>query len=351
LNWLCTEILKRVGASPEEATIVSENLVEANVKGHDSHGVMVLPTYVERVQQGFYTLGARVDLLVDTPCMALLDGNWGFGQVIARKAMEIAIAKAKATGISYVGVRNANHIGRLGYFAKMALEQDVIALMIVNSGGPVAPYGSKSPIMGTNPMCFAVPSNAAFPLILDMATSVVAGGKVSLKRERGENVPEDWLIDRDGRPTTDPSVYGEKGGMLLTLGGSVGYKGFGLSLMMDILGGILTSAGTTAVKFKDIERKPGANGVSIVCIDIKQITQVDLFKQRTNELVESIKQSEVRPGFTEILIPGEPSSRREKERKRKGIDIPENVWRELKEVAGKLDIDTEKGPASLSHSR
>jgi LDH2 family malate/lactate/ureidoglycolate dehydrogenase len=336
----------RLGASREEAAIVSDSLVEADLEGHDSHGVMRLPTYVERVKRGFYTLGAKADTLVETPSMALLDGNWGFGHVIARKAMEIAITKAKMSGISYVGVRNANHIGRLAHFAKMALKENLIAIIAVNSAGPVAPHGGKSPIMGTNPICFAVPSDVGFPFILDMATSVVASGKVLLKQERGESVPEDWIIDRDGRPTTDSSVFGleGKGGMLLPLGGSVGYKGFGLSLMMDLLGGVLTGAGATAVKLEGIERRPNANGISIICIDMKQITQVDLFKERANALVRSVKQSEVRPGFTEILIPGEPSSRMEKERTQKGIEVHENVWRKLKGIARELDIDTKKGP-------
>lgn len=338
LRRLCTEIFKKVGASDEEATTVSDNLVEANLKGHDSHGVILLPSYVSRIKQGLYKPGAKTALLLETASMALIDGNWGFGQVIAKKAMEIAIAKAKKTGISYVGIRHSNHIGRLGYYAKMALEQDILAIIIANSGGPVAPYGGKSPIMGTNPICVAVPTGRLPSFILDMATSVVAGGKVHDRRERGERVPEDWLIDREGMATTDPNTYGPGGGMLQTLGGSVAYKGFGLSLVADILGGVLTGAGITVSK----ERRPGSNGTSIICIDVNQITPVEVFKHKTLELIDIMKKSELRPGFTEILVPGEPSSRREEERLEKGIEIPENLWKKIDEITTQLGIDTGK---------
>jgi len=336
LNSLCSEILKRSGVSEVDAAIVSENLVEANLKGHDSHGVLLLPTYVARIGQGIYDVKAKIDILLDSPSITLLDGNWGFGQVIAKRAMEMAIAKAKRNGISYVGVRHSNHIGRLGYYAKMALQEDVIAIMMANSGGPVAPYGGKSPIMGTNPICVAIPSGTFPPLVLDMATSVVAGGKVFDRRERGEKVPGDWLIDHQGKPTTDPANYGPGKGTLLTLGGSVGYKGFGLSLVVDILGGILTGAGITVSK----ERRPGGNGISIICIDTKQITPVETFKQKTKELIEIVKRSDTRPGFEEVLVPGEPSSRKEIERFQNGIEIPESLWRKIEEIAEELGIDT-----------
>ena len=219
--------------------------IKANLVGHDSHGVIHIPEYCERIDKGHIVPGAPFDVVSETDSTAVIDGNWGFGFVVTEKATKMAIEKAKSTGVATLTVRRQSHIGRLGDYATMALNSDMIGLITADSGaGPkaVAPFGGKARRLGTNPICIGVPSDLDGPVVLDMATSAVAAGKISLARNRGEQVPLGWIVDKDGNPTTDPNDY-YAGGAILPVGADQGHKGYGLSFMVEMFSGLFTGLG------------------------------------------------------------------------------------------------------------
>ena len=321
------EIFKAVGATDYEARIVSDSLVEANLAGHDSHGVLRIPQYVGMIRRGDIKPGANCDIVRETPAIALIDGNWGFGQLIATKAMRIAIEKAQNCSISSVSVYNCNHIGRLASYVLMAAERDMIAMMMVNGHGgdqSVAPFGGVARRLGTNPIAVAIPTKND-PFVLDITTSAVAGGKMRVKRVRREKLPEGWLVDSEGNPATDPEVYfTEPRGALLPLGGVLGYKGYGLSLVVDILAGALSEAGCSRAGAPRL-----GNGIWTCVINIENYTPIDEFKDRVQLLIEYVKSSPRAPGFSEIIIPGERSFRKRSERLKEGIFIEDETWQHI----------------------
>ena len=286
------EIFKAAGATDEEARTVPDLLVESNLAGHDSHGVLRIPQYVRMIQNGDIKPGANIEIVQETPATAIINGYWGVGQLIATKAMQIAIEKAKSCSISSVSVYNCNHIGRLANYALMAVEHEMIAMMMVNGHGGdqgVAPFGGITQRLGTNPIAVALPTKGE-PFVLDITTSAVAGGKIRVKRARKEELPEGWLIDSEGNPTIDPEVY-FTGGALLPLGGVLGHKGYGLGLVVDILAGALSEAGCSRV---DAPRS--GNGIWTCVINIKNFTPIDEFKDRVHLLFEYVKSSPTAPG-------------------------------------------------------
>ena len=305
-------------------------MVEANLRGQDGHGVLMLPRYMDQVKKGTMKFGVKVETVRETPSTALLNGNWGFGQVIGVRAMELAIKKAKDHTIGFVGVINCNHIGMLAHYPMMALEHDMIGVTLCNSSPEVAPYGGRMRKLGTDPICVAIPANREKPIVLDMATSVVAAGKVRAKYVKGEKTPEGWIIDNDGQPTVDPSVFMSLKGMLLPVGG---YKGFGLSLVVDVLGGALTGAGCSSTEFQR------GNGVIMYAIKIESFTPATTFKERVDNLIRSIKSTPTAPGYSEILVPGEPEFRTMEERSKKGIEVDDMTWQALRSLGKELGLD------------
>lgn len=330
------EIFKAAGATDEEARIISDLLVESNLAGHDSHGVLRIPQYVRMIQNGGIKLGANIEIVQETPATAVINGNWGFGQVIATKAMQIAIEKAESCSISSVSVYNCNHIGRLASYALTATERNMIAIMMVNGHGgdqSVAPFGGIARRLGTNPMAIAIPTRGE-PFVLDITTSVTAGGKLRVKRARKEKLPERWLIDSEGNPTTDTEVYfTEPLGALLPLGGALGHKGYGLSLVVDILAGALSEAGCSRANAPRT-----GNGIWIYVINIANFTPIDEFKRRVQLLLDYVKSSPTAPGFDEIFIPGERSFRERRKRLEEGIFIEDETWRQIMETRRSLGL-------------
>lgn len=290
----------------------------------------MLPRYMDQVKKGTMKFGVKVETVRETPSTALLNGNWGFGQVIGVRAMELAIKKAKDHTIGFVGVINCNHIGMLAHYPMMALEHDMIGVTLCNSSPEVAPYGGRMRKLGTDPICVAIPANREKPIVLDMATSVVAAGKVRAKYVKGEKTPEGWIIDNDGQPTVDPSVFMSLKGMLLPVGG---YKGFGLSLVVDVLGGALTGAGCSSTEFQR------GNGVIMYAIKIESFTPATTFKERVDNLIRSIKSTPTAPGYSEILVPGEPEFRTMEERSKKGIEVDDMTWQALRSLGKELGLD------------
>jgi uncharacterized oxidoreductase len=340
LQSLARRIFEALKVPQDEATWVAELLVRANMAGHDSHGVIRLPQYAQAIQAGLVQPGAVPEVVKESPATALIDGRWGFGQVVARHAMQLALRKAGQTAVSSVCAYNLYHVGRLADYTRLAAERDFASLMMVNGGGAspiVAPFGGAAGRLATNPLSIAFPTGGPVPFLLDMATSVVAEGKIRLKRDRRERTPEGWLLDHQGHPTTDPNVlYQQPPGAILPLGGNAGHKGFGLALVVEILGGILARAG-----YAGAETERFSNGTCIVVIDIKAFVDPHEFRREIDALLAYVKSASKVPGVEAILYPGEPEALEQQRREREGIPVEEETWRHIASLAQSLGIAIE----------
>jgi uncharacterized oxidoreductase len=334
-------ILQSLGASLEEAALVAELLVDANLTGHDSHGVAQLPAYVDAYHEGLIVPGAPCTRVRETPTTALLDGHWGFGQRLAREAMAVAIEKARQAGLSAVGACHCYHVGHLGAYVRLAAAAGMIGIMAVNDGGGgqrVVPYGGLAGRLSTNPLAVGLPTGTAAPVVLDISTSVVAEGQVRLKALRGEPLPLGWLLDAQGRPTTDPAEFVRRTGHLLPLGGEVGYKGYGLAIAVEVLAGILGRAGYSRATIP-----PYNNGLFILVIDIARYLPLEAFAREVQALIGYVKSCPGAPGVAEILYPGEQAARLRQRRLQEGIDIDAETWRRLHALATARGIRVPSG--------
>ena len=332
LKGMCINALRNAGAPEDEAEIVSDSLVKANLRGIDSHGVIRLPTYLNRIGHKTIIPGAPFSVVRESASSALVDGGSGFGQVIAVKAMKLAIEKAKRNGVGAVSVFNTNHFGMAAYYALMAIKNDMISIITSNAGPFVAPWGGRAPMLGTNPICVGIPSGQDFPIILDMATSAAARSRIEKIAKEGGSIPEGWAVDEEGRPTTDPKAALR--GTLLPFGG---VKGYCLSFIIDILSGALAGAacGRHVVSLYPEDEKCSV-GQFFLAINVDAFIPIENFKSRVDEAVREIKSCPTAPGHSEILIPGEMEYRTEQKRLREGIPIGDEVWREIeKYVSGR----------------
>lgn len=333
-----SQIFSALDVPIEDAELVSDLLVEANLTGFDSHGVIRIPIYARGIKMGAVKPGAEIKIIRETRSTAVIDGGWNLGQVVAKYAMNVCIEKARKSVVGLVTAKNSQHAGRLNTYAEMAMAQNMIGIASVNSASYVAPYGGKSKQLGTNPLCFAIPSGKEKPMVLDMATSVWARGKIMVHLARGEELPEGVFMDPDGDPTTDPGWY-TKGGVLRNLGGEIaGYKGFGLSLLVEILTGALTEGGVS--NSEEYRSRPfyGGNGIFMMAIDVGQITELDAFKKRVDDLLSTVRDSPTAPGYEEILIPGEPERLKKEERLKEGIFVEDKTWGDLTVLAEELGV-------------
>ena len=328
-----TRIFAAMGAPAADAAWISMLLVRANLRGHDSHGVIRIPQYWASVKDGIVDPKSPVTVTMETPVMARLDGGRGFGQPVARRGMEMAIAKAKAAGLSAVTLANTSHVGRLADYAEMAAREGLIGMLWVNAvhGLNVAPWGGAARRLGTNPHAIAVPGPDGPAMVLDFATSVVAEGKMRVKKNRKQQAPPGWFLDPGGRPHTDPEVfYGDPPGSLLAAGD---HKGYGLSLAVEILGGIVSGTGPAG---------PGkgvfANGTLMICLDTTRFLPPADFDKQVAALFEWVKSAPLAQGATEILIPGEPEARLEAERRRDGIPVEDETWSQIQAAAKDLGV-------------
>lgn len=334
LESLACDVFRAITVPPAGAAWMAKLLIRANLRGHDSHGVIRVPQYVASWKKGEADPKAEPVVVQDGPATALVDGKRGFGQIVARRGMEVAMAKAAAIGVAAVGVYNSNHIGRLADYTEMALERDMLALLAVNAGGAgqrMAPWGGRAPRLSTNPFAFACPTGSAVPISFDVATTVAAEGKVRLKRNRKEQAPPGWLIDADGKPTTDPNaLYGTPEGSILPVGG---HKGYALALMVEVLGGIMARAGHS-------RENPGPvmNGIFMVVVDIARFVSPQNFRSETDDLIRYLKTSPLVPGVSEIMYPGEPEARSEAERLQKGIFVEDETWGQIVQAARDLGV-------------
>jgi len=326
------EIFKALGSTEEEARIVSDSLVKSNLAGHDSHGVIRIIQYANDIQKGRIIPGASVDVVRETASSALLNGNWGFGQVIGFRAMKMAIEKAKTNTVSVVCAHNCNHVGRLADYAMMATDNGMIGMAMANSSKIVAPFGGMERMLSTGPLSYAFPTDKEIPFVLDIATSVCAEGKIRVSIDKGENLPHQWIIDKNGKLSDNPADLYD-GGAILPFGGEVGHKGFGIGLVIDVLGGILARSDPA---YRDDKR---GNGIFMGAIKIESFMPLKEFKREMDELIRTVKKSKPMPGFKEVMIPGEPEFTTELSRLKEGIYIPEKTWADMTEKAKMLKID------------
>ncbi len=328
LEELTAGVFAAVGAPTDIAQHVAHSLVVSNLMGHDSHGVLRIPSYLEAIDKGTCVPAARPEVSKETPTTAVVDGNWAFGQVTAHHAARIAIEKARSAQVAAVSVVRCNHIGRLGEYTEMAAREGMVAFMVGGTfnSGPVAPFGGAGRVLGTNPIAFGVPADGA-PVVADMATSVTAEGKLRVARAKHQPVPPGTILDREGNPTTDADDF-YNGGFLLPM---AGHKGYVLSVIVDLLGGYMGSGEKLATK--DI-----SFGNLLVVINVAAFRPVEEFEAAAGERLKQIKGVKPAPGFSEVMLPGEPERRNLKQRTEEGILLPEDTYLKLGEVAAKLGV-------------
>ena len=340
LHKAAFQIYKAKGTPEEEANIVATHQVKANLVGHDSHGMIHVPEYCERIDKGHIVPGAPFVVEQETPTTAVINGNWGFGFVVTEKATKMVIEKAKTSGVAAITIHLQSHIGRLGDYGTMIAQEGMIGMVTADSGaGPkaVAPFGGRARRLGTNPICMAIPSDLEGQVLLDMATSAVAAGKINLARNRQEDVPPGWIIDKEGNPTTDPNDY-SKGGAILPVGADQGHKGYGLSFMVEIFSGLLTGLG-----FGIDPQARHNDGVFLVAYDVEKFRPLADFKRDVKDFAEFVKTSPPASGFSEVLYPGEIEFKTEQKRRAEGIFIEDETWKQITELMHELNVESEVG--------
>lgn len=331
LKDVTATILLAAGAPKDIAEYLAGSLVVNNLMGHDSHGVIRIPIYLKHVDLGKVKPAARATILRESPATAVISGNWGFGQVAVKYATELAIKKAKETNIAAVSVVQMNHMGRLGEFATMIADEGMIGMVV--TGGfsghtrQVAPFGGAGRALGTNPWCFAVPAGVHEHFLVDFATSVVAEGKLQVARAKKVAVAEGILVDSEGQPSTDPNAFYD-GGMLLPFGG---YKGYAMSLLADLLGALLPGTETFG-------EPPHTQGTFVLALRVDAFRTFSEFVSAVDNRFDEIKAIPPAPGCDEVLIPGEPEVRANKQRLKDGIDLPEDTWNQLVAVGKKYNV-------------
>jgi uncharacterized oxidoreductase len=326
------------GSEPREADLVAGNLVEANLTGHDSHGVGMVPRYVESLLEGGLAVNQHPGVLLDTGALLRLDGRRGYGQVIGREAMALGIERAGRHGVCAVTLANAHHLGRIGHFAEMAVAEGLVSIHFVNviSFPRVAPYAGSDARFGTNPCCIGVPLPGEPPFILDFATSAVAQGKLRVAHNKGERLPPGLLIDDRGEPTTDPRY-----GVIPPLGAMTAFglhKGYGLAVACELLGGALSGGGTWHRPATG-ERRIW-NSMLTVLLDAQQLGTAEAFAREAEAFVDWLRESPPAKDFDKVRIAGEPEREARARRERDGIAIDGTTWKEILAAGEKLKLSS-----------
>lgn len=334
LRAFSTRTLEAAGLAPSHADIVADTLVDANLRGIDTHGVVRLPPYVERIEEGGINPEPDVTINETASGTAVVDADRGPGQVGTTRAMEAAIEFASDTGCSFVGVQNSNHFGTASYYTNLAAESDCIGISMTHAGPNVAPFGGTDPYFGTNPISFGLPTNLGYPVTLDMATSVTAKGDVILAQEEEQDIPSDWAVDEAGEPITDPDDFH-------ALRPMAGPKGYGLGLVIDAFCGVLldTVFGSDVPTMYDDTSTPAELGHIVAAIDIAAFTDTDAFKRRLEEMATDLKSMDTRDGFNEVCLPGELEAQTKAEREQEGVPLGEGVKENLEELAETYDVN------------
>jgi L-2-hydroxycarboxylate dehydrogenase (NAD+) len=325
-----------VGISTGESKSIAALMTRADLQGSEGHGVFRLPQYIRRIKGGAVNVKPRIRVEREAAGMALVNGDNGMGHLVMRFATEKAIEKAKSAGVAWVGVKRSNHAGPASLYASMPLEHDMVGLYLaVGNANHLPPWGGLDMLLSTNPIAVAVPAGEERPIVLDMATTVAAYGKVKTKAQRGETMPEGWMMDRQGRPLTDPKRANE--GFLLPIGG---YKGYGLALIFGLLAGTLNGAamGKDVVDFNADDTTSTNTGHVIAAINVDAFQPVAEFKKSVDALIRDIRASRRLPGVDRIRLPGEGSHAARADRMKNGIPLPAPLAASLDQLAGELKI-------------
>jgi L-2-hydroxycarboxylate dehydrogenase (NAD+) len=337
IETFITRAFVAAGLPEADAATLGKLMVEADLRGSDTHGVIRLPLYVRRIRAGGVNAKPNIRAVNDRPSAALIDGDNGMGHLVMKRAAELAIDKAKATGIGWVGARMSNHAGPASLYVTMPLAHDMIGLYFaVGSNNHLPPWGGSDSLLGTNPLAVAVPAGDEPPIVLDMAPTVAAYGKVRLKAQRGEPMPVGWMIDREGKPLTDPKRADE--GHLLPIGD---YKGYGLSLIIGLLAGALNGAalGRDVVDFVKNTGQATNTGQAIAALSVETFMPIGDFKRAVDRIIRDIRNSQKLPGVERIWLPGEQSHAKLRDRRAHGVPMPKALRDSLDTVARELDID------------
>lgn len=339
LREVTERIFKGAGAPDDIAREMGEALVGANLAGHDSHGVIRIPAYVNAIKNGSLDPAARPSIIEETATTALVDGHWTFGHVSARYATDVAIRKAKASKTAIVSIVRCNHIGRLGQWASQAAAEDVIALVCVGGGGgspgrlgrgAAAPFGGAEPVFSTNPISIGIPVGETPDYLLDFATTVVAEGKIQVARAKGAELPPGCILDKNGKPSTNPNDLYD-GGVLLPFGG---HKGYALAAFVEMMCGAFTPGDT----YNGNERRGGA---VVWAVDAFAFRDKGDYEKNADFVLQRIKKVRPAEGFKEVLLPGEPERLSAEARMREGIPVADTTWNQIVEAGKSVGVDVE----------
>ncbi len=338
LSGFADLVLQAAGVDAQESRVVADNLITANLRGIDSHGITRLPLYVERLVAGLIARRTEVERVRQTPGACVLDAHNGWGAVAGLAGMREAIGRARQVGTGVAVVRRSNHFGIAAYYAQEAVAANMIGVAMTNASANMSPWGSRQPYFGTNPICVAVPAGRERPVIYDGATSVVAIGKLVLAAKKGEQIPSNWAADQYGQPTTDPGAA-VAAGNLLPMGG---YKGSGFALMVDVLSGVLAGAafGSHVSNLRCLDA-PQNVGHFFAALDIGAFADPAEFQEEMEQLVREIRNSPRAPGCERIYLPGEIEWECEERRRREGIPVPAEVLAELRQVGRHYQVALE----------
>jgi uncharacterized oxidoreductase len=334
-------ILHAAGAPDEHARTVAQHLADNNLAGHDSHGLIRVIQYVRQIKEGAIVPDATPVIATETPTTAQVDGLRSFGQVAAKFAIQVAIEKVKQAGVSCVTIRNLGHLGRLGAYAEMAATAGFAAIIYCCGGGLglcQVPFGGRERRLSTNPIAMSFPSNLESPILLDIATSVVAEGKLRIYKASGHRIPDGWVLDSEGRSSNDPNDF-YNGGALLPLGGSEGHKGYTLAFMAEIFGGILSGG-----SFAGSEGEHFSNNSLIVAMDVERFAPLETVKAKVSRMTERMKDTPLAEGSKGILYPGEKEVTTRLERQAKGVDIENATWEQVITLIREYALEGTVGP-------
>jgi uncharacterized oxidoreductase len=346
---LITDIFKAKSCNDNEAKTIAERLAGSNLVGHDSHGIARVPRYVEWMEKGWVFPNLKPEIVIDAGAMGCLDAKQGFGQVAGEYAVDDGISRAKKHGVSVVGLRNSGHLGRIGDWAERAADADLISFHFVNVRGSllVAPFGGSDRRGSTSPLAIGIPSKDKDHIILDMATSTVAEGKVMVAQKGGKQLPHGALIDSTGKLTTNPeAMYGkirddevpnpDKGTGAITAFGL--HKGSGINFMMEMLGGALTGNGVCGA-LNEKERRKFSNGMLSIYIEVEKMVDFDYFRKEVESYAEFVRASKPSQNNDKVLIPGDKEISTKEERLKFGLPVPPLVWENIKQTANKLNVE------------
>lgn len=331
------EAIARAGGSrAHEAKLVADNLVLANLTGHDSHGIGMMPRYVEALLEGGLHPNREIEVKLDGGALVALDGGAGYGQSVGLQATTLAIERAREHGVAIVALGNSHHLGRIGHWAEIAVAEGLVSMHFANviSFARVAAYGGADGRFGTNPVCIGIPLPGEPPFMLDMATSAVAQGKLRVAYNKGAKIPLGWLLDREGNPTDDPK-WGvvQPFGAMQTFGG---HKGYGLAVACELLGGALTGGGTW--HYPEGKKRRVLNGMLSIVIDPDRLGTRAAFEREARAYLDWIRRSPPAPGFDRVRIAGEPEREHRAQRERDGIPVDPGTWKEILAAAAKLKL-------------